>query len=138
MPQRTTRVRPNSYPRHSKTLAREPESPAIARRLVRAALADWGLEDLADDSTLVVSELVTNAIRHARRESIRVTVERADTACVRVGVVDFSQAHPVRRESALEDDGGRGLALVGELADAWGTEPLPWGKRVWADLVGRG
>jgi len=137
MPQRTTRERPNGCPRHSKTLPREPESAAIARRLVRAALADWGLESLADDGTVIVSELVTNAIQHARRESIRVTVEWADAECVRVGVVDFSQAPPVKRASALEDERGRGLALVDELAEAWGTQLLPWGKRVWADLAGR-
>ncbi|AZM47149.1 ATP-binding protein [Streptomyces sp. WAC 06738] len=138
MPQHTTRRRLHGYRRHSRTLAREPESAATARRLVRVALADWGLDDLADDSTVVVSELVTNAIQHARRESIRVTIERADAACVRVGVVDFSRERPVNRESSFEDDGGRGLALVGELADAWGTELLPWGKRVWADLKEQG
>lgn len=117
MPQRTTGLRPHGYRRHSRTLAREPESAAAARRLVRVALAGWGLDDLADDSSVVVSELVTNAIQHARRESIRVTVEWADTARVRVGVVDFSPVHPVHRKSSPEDDGGRGLALVGELAD---------------------
>ncbi|MFF0729272.1 ATP-binding protein [Streptomyces sp. NPDC004134] len=109
MPQRTTGLLPHGYRRHSEILAREPESAAIARRLVRAALADWGLEDLADDGILVVSELMTNAIQHARRESIRVTVEWADAACVRVGVVDFSKAQPVSRKSALDDEEGRGL-----------------------------
>ncbi|CAM5438334.1 ATP-binding protein OS=Streptomyces fumanus OX=67302 GN=GCM10018772_58070 PE=4 SV=1 [Streptomyces fumanus] len=57
---------------------------------------------------------------------------------MRIGVVDFSKARPVRRKPNPEDEGGRGLALVGELAEDWGTAPLPWGKQVWAELHGKG
>jgi anti-sigma regulatory factor (Ser/Thr protein kinase) len=102
------------------------------------ALAAWGLDDLTDDGALIVSELVSNAVLHARRGSIQVIVERPETACVRIGVVDFSKAPPVRKVPGPEDEGGRGLALVAMLAEHWGADPLPWGKRVWAELHGEG
>ncbi|WP_432097480.1 ATP-binding protein [Streptomyces sp. bgisy100] len=135
MPQPTTQARPTGCPGYSETLPREPRSAAAARRLVRVALAAWGLDDLADDGTLIVSELVSNAVRHARRESIRVVIDRPEARRVRIGVVDFSQACPVRGNPGATDESGRGLALVGELAEAWGTDPLPWGKRVWAECA---
>ncbi|MEU0331813.1 ATP-binding protein [Streptomyces sp. NPDC006193] len=137
MPQPTTRARRTGHPGYSETLPRQPESAAPARRLVRAACAVWRLDDLAEDGALIVSELVTNAVRHARRDSIRVVVERLGAARVRVAVVDFSKAPPVRKVSGLDDEHGRGLALVTELAEDWGSEPLPWGKRVWAELHGK-
>ncbi|MEU1696581.1 ATP-binding protein [Streptomyces hirsutus] len=103
---------------------------------MRVALAVWGLDDLADDGALIVSELVSNAVRHARRGSIRLTVDRPGAARVCIGVVDFSKVPPVPKEPDDEDDGGRGLVLVNELAVHWGTELLPWDKRVWAELQG--
>lgn len=137
MPQPTTRARPIGYPGYSETLPRESESAGTARRLVRVALAVWDLDDLADDGVLIVSELVSNAVQHARRESIRISVDRPGAAQVRIGVVDFSKVPPVRKESCEGDENGRGLALIGELAKDWGTDPLPWGKRVWAELQGK-
>ncbi|MFF7227813.1 ATP-binding protein [Streptomyces sioyaensis] len=138
MPQPTTRARPTGHPGYSETLPREPESAATARRLVHAACAMWNLDDLADDGALIISELVSNAVQHARRESIRVVIDRPGAARVRVGVVDFSKAQPVRKTPGPEDKGGRGLTLVGELAADWGTDPLPWGKQVWAELRRKG
>jgi anti-sigma regulatory factor (Ser/Thr protein kinase) len=93
---------------------------------------------LAEDGATIVSELVANAVQHARRDSIRVVVERPETARVRIGVVDFSKTPPVRKASDPEDEGGRGLTLVEKLAEGWGTAPLPWGKQVWAELHGKG
>ncbi|MFV0127013.1 ATP-binding protein [Streptomyces sp. HMX112] len=137
MQQPTTRARPTGHPGYSQTLPREPGSAAIARRLVRVALTAWGLDDLAEDGALIVAELVANAVRHARRDSIRVVVERPGASRVRIGVVDLSKALPMRGEPGPEDEGGRGLVLVATLAADWGTEPLPWGKRVWAELRGK-
>ncbi|WP_327678092.1 ATP-binding protein [Streptomyces sp. NBC_00467] len=134
MPQPTTRARPTGHPGYSETLPRKPESAATARSLVRVALAVWGLDDMAEDGALIVSELVSNAVQHARRESIRVVIDRPGAACVRIGVVDFSKLPPAPKEPDDEDEGGRGLALVAELAEDWGTDPLPWGKQVWAEL----
>ncbi|MFF2020274.1 ATP-binding protein [Streptomyces sp. NPDC058171] len=137
MPQPATRSRRTGHPGYSETLPRQPESAAPARRLVRAACAVWRLDDLAEDGALIVSELVSNAVQHARRESIRITIERPGTGRVRVGVVDFSRVSPVRGEPDPERESGRGLALVAELAENWGTDSLPWGKRVWAELHGK-
>lgn len=90
MPQPTTRARQTRHPGYSETLPRQPESATTARRLLRTACAVWGLDDLAEDGALIVSELVANAVRHARRESVRVVIDRPDAARVRVGVADLS------------------------------------------------
>ncbi|MEU1304895.1 ATP-binding protein [Streptomyces shenzhenensis] len=137
MRQLTTWARPTGHPGYSETLPREPASAATARRLVRASLSVWELDELADDTAVIVSELVANAVQHARRESIRITIERPGAALVRIGVVDFSRVRPKRRVPGPGDVNGRGLALVDELAQDWGTELLPWGKRVWAELRGK-
>ncbi|MGW7578429.1 ATP-binding protein [Streptomyces sp. NPDC054765] len=129
-----TAPRPTGHPGYSETLLRRPESAATARRLVRTALAAWDMEELADDGALVVSELVTNAVRHARSEVIRLVVSRPGPATVRIGVVDKSKAPPRHRPPGNEDDSGRGLVLVAGLTSAWGTDRLPWGKRVWGEL----
>ncbi|WP_030421179.1 MULTISPECIES: ATP-binding protein [unclassified Streptomyces] len=138
MPHVPTRTRPTGYPGYSETLPRRPESAAAARRPVRVALAVWGLDTLAEDGSLIVSELVANAVEHARRESLRVTVERPGAGRVRLGVVDFSRVRPLRGEPEPGNERGRGLVLVDLLAEEWGTELFPWGKRVWAELRGGG
>ncbi|MFC7963631.1 ATP-binding protein [Streptomyces cinereoruber] len=126
------------HPAYSQTLPREARSAALARRLVRTALTVWGLEPLAGNATLVVSELVANAIDHGRHTSFRVIVSRPAVSGVRLGVVDRSRALPVLGTGA-DDRGrgrgrGRGLILVDALADEWGTEQYRWGKQVWAEL----
>lgn len=105
---------------------------------MRVALAAWSLDELADDGALIVSELVSNAVRHARSRSLRVTVIRPESVRVRIGVVDKSKRLPEVREPREGAESGRGLALVGALAKDWGTVRLPWGKRVWAELHGEG
>ncbi|MFF7735449.1 ATP-binding protein [Streptomyces sp. NPDC007984] len=134
MPQPTTRVRPTGCPGYSQTLPREPESVGTARRLVRVTLAAWRLDDLADDGMLIVSELASNAVRHARSRSMRVTITRPEAVLVRIGVVDRSRCSPEFREPHEEAETGRGLALVEGLASDWGVDQLRWGKRVWAEL----
>ncbi|MFC4503406.1 MULTISPECIES: ATP-binding protein [Streptomyces] len=136
-PQATTRARPTGYPGYSQTLPCEPESAGMARRLVRVALTAWGLDDLADDGALIVSELVSNSVQHAQSHFIRVTVTRPGVTRVRIGVVDKSERAPVCRKPAEEDESGRGLVLVRALAKDWGADRLPWGKRVWAELRGK-
>ncbi|MFI8346940.1 ATP-binding protein [Streptomyces sp. NPDC085596] len=134
----TTTPRPTGHPGYSETLPREPESAATARRLVRAACTAWGLHGMAENGALVVSELVANAVRHARRESIRVVVERTAPRTVRVAVADFSRVLPALCTPKGDEEGGRGLVLVAALAADWGTDERRWGKVVWADLEGRG
>lgn len=83
---------------------------------------------------LVVSELFTNTVAHARMDRVRVTVSRVDEHVVRVSVIDCSHAKPQVREARADDESGRGLALVDALSTDWGVDPLRWGKRVWAEV----
>lgn len=115
-------------------LPREAESVPVARRLVRHTLADWRLPQLIDAAELVVSELSANAVEHARHASVRVTLQRRPGNRVRVAVTDKSTDLPVLLPLADDAESGRGLALIAAVACQWGTDPLPWGKRVWADL----
>lgn len=123
-------------PAYNTTLPRLPESARPARRLVSGALQVWNLEEAEDAALIVISELVSNAVAHARRESIRVIVTRQDDRLVRLAVVDLSHTLPEPRPAEQDDESGRGLALVSALSDGrWGVDPLPWGKRVWAELA---
>ncbi|MGW4445201.1 ATP-binding protein [Streptomyces sp. NPDC004682] len=137
MPQPTTRARPAGHPGYSETLPRDPKSAATARRLVRTACTAWGLDRTAENGALVLAELVANAVRHARRQNIRVMVDRPKPDMVRVAVSDFSHVLPELCTPKDDEEGGRGLALVTGLATKWGTEKKPWGKIVWAELEGR-
>ncbi|MFJ5035894.1 ATP-binding protein [Streptomyces sp. NPDC088560] len=116
------------------SLPRVDASVPIARQLVREALADRDLPNLADTTELVTSELASNAARHARHGTLRLTLRRRADRGVRVSVTDKSRTPPAPRSASAEDITGRGLALVDVLSQQWGTDPLPWGKRVWADL----
>jgi anti-sigma regulatory factor (Ser/Thr protein kinase) len=124
-----------TLPAYTETLPRTPESVQDARRLVRLALDVWGLETLRDSAEIVSSELLTNAIVHARWETVRVTLTRLDRHRISVAVVDFSHTHPTRRPAVADAESGRGLEIVDALSGGqWGVEPLRWGKRVWAEL----
>ncbi|WP_411073385.1 ATP-binding protein [Streptomyces sp. cmx-4-7] len=126
---------PTGHPAYSQTLPREPRSAAVARRLVRTALTVWGLEPLIEDATLVLTELVSNAVDHGRLPSIRVIVSRPSANVIRLGVVDRSKTVPTLRTDADESQTrGRGLLLVDALTERWGTELYRWGKQVWAEL----
>ncbi|MEW1892305.1 ATP-binding protein [Streptomyces sp. NPDC085659] len=123
-------------PAYTETLPRRPESARCARRMVGLALGVWDLDGLRDAAEIVVSELLANAIQHARRESVRLTVTRLGDTRVRVAVVDLSRTHPVRRSAGSDDESGRGLDIVDALSRGqWGVDSMRWGKRVWADLV---
>lgn len=121
-------------PAYSESLPRVASSVGIARRLVTSSLRVWGLEDMQDVAWLVMSELVTNAVRHARLDCVRVTVSRTEEDTVRLAVVDRSFQQPEQRAASLDDEHGRGLDLVDALAESWAVDPLRWGKRVWADV----
>jgi len=112
------------------------QSPRAARRFVTQALTDLGDDDLTDTVTLLVSELVTNAVLHAGSDvevAVRLT---ADTA--RIEVTDASAEAVAPRDAASDESSGRGLALVGSLARRWGVRPATGGgKTVWFE-VGRG
>lgn len=95
------------------------------------AVKQWGFE--TDDLSLVVAELVANVLRHADGNgSLKVS---ADAGVLLVSVEDYVSTEPVLREPDWESGSGRGIHLVAELAEKWGTEPTRGGKRVWARLA---
>ncbi|MFJ4624331.1 SpoIIE family protein phosphatase [Streptomyces sp. NPDC088812] len=111
----------------------EPEdaAPGRARRLARRALARWGLEELSDSVELLVSEVVTNAVRYATRP---VTLRLLRTDVLRCEVGDDVPQLPRLRQARATDEGGRGLFLVNRLARRWGATRLSTGKVVWFEL----
>jgi anti-sigma regulatory factor (Ser/Thr protein kinase) len=120
-----------------------PRSVHRARHALAAALAAWGLAELEDAASLVLSELMTNALRQAKvpQREIGTCVARLGAGegdVVRIEVHDPSPAKPEVRASGPEDEGGRGLALVDALTGGrWGVADRPGpGKLVWAELGG--
>jgi len=114
------------------SLPAEPASAAVARRFVRDLLDAWGAAEFEDAAVLLTSELVTNALLHARSApelNVRLTDGR-----LRVGVSDRTPVAPVRKRYGKEAATGRGLLLVETMASAWGTEPSDDGKEVWFEL----
>ncbi|MEW2255290.1 SpoIIE family protein phosphatase [Streptomyces sp. NPDC047869] len=113
------------------TLEPEVAAPREARRLARRALARWGLEELTDSVELLVSEVVTNAVRYASRP---VTLRLLRTEVLRCEVGDDVPQLPRLCQARATDEGGRGLYLVNRLARRWGATRLSTGKVVWFEL----
>lgn len=114
------------------------DAPRLARRFVAETLDGWGRPDLVEDAQLVVTELATNAILHARSDVTVGLTRRRDggDGVVYVVVGDASHAAPVARDAGPNATGGRGLRLVGALARRCGHEVVDRGKFVWAELIG--
>ncbi|MFC9128869.1 SpoIIE family protein phosphatase [Streptomyces sp. NPDC057099] len=113
------------------TLPREPRSVGRAREYARAQLISWDMEPLVDTTELLVSELVTNALRYGEGEiRLRLLLDRT-LVCE---VWDSGLVQPRRRRARDTDEGGRGLQLVGLLSAAWGSRRTPLGKTVWFEL----
>ncbi|MFJ1603426.1 SpoIIE family protein phosphatase [Streptomyces sp. NPDC088253] len=113
------------------TLPREPRSVGRAREYARTQLTAWDLEPLVDTAELLVSELVTNALRYGEGEiRLRLLLDRT-LVCE---VWDAGLVQPRRRRARDTDEGGRGLQLVGLLSAAWGSRRTPRGKTVWFEL----
>ncbi|MFJ5883933.1 SpoIIE family protein phosphatase [Kitasatospora cineracea] len=110
----------------------EPTSVAKAREAACGWLLERGLDELVDTSELLVSELVTNALRHGRGE-IRLRLLRDKTMVCEVW--DDAYAQPRQRRAQETDEGGRGLQLVSLLAERWGSRRTPKGKIVWFELA---
>ncbi len=111
-------------------LPSDPSVVAGARADITEQLARWGLEEAVFTTELVLSELITNAIRHASGP-IRVRLLRDRSLICEVS--DTSSTSPHLRYAADEDEGGRGLFLVAQLAERWGTRYTPEGKVIWAE-----
>ncbi|MER6628273.1 ATP-binding protein [Streptomyces sp. NPDC000987] len=117
-----------------------PLSVRIARVIVSAHLRLWGMEKLVDTGALVVSELLTNVLNHARpdcdgRRSALITVTRTPDG-VALCVHDEDPSLPQQRCADDDDEDGRGLQLVSAVADRFGVSPTPsGGKDVWLTLL---
>ncbi|MFC4466513.1 SpoIIE family protein phosphatase [Streptomyces xiangluensis] len=112
-------------------LPNSPQIVAEARKCATAQLAAWGLEEALFTTELVVSELVTNAIRYGG-DPIRLRLIR--DAVLICEVFDGSNTAPHLRRARAYDEGGRGLLLVAQLTESWGTRQTPTGKIIWAEL----
>jgi anti-sigma regulatory factor (Ser/Thr protein kinase) len=117
----------------SALLAADPVSAAAARALVETTLPMWGCDELVDDVRLVITELVSNGVLHARTP-LEVCIEIRDDA-LRVAVHDSAAGTVAVRDDAdpTRIETGRGLKLVETLSDAWGVDPSDEAKVVWAE-----
>ncbi|MFF4048239.1 SpoIIE family protein phosphatase [Streptomyces chartreusis] len=111
----------------------DPEEVGRARAVVREQLHDWGLARLADTAELLVSELVTNAVRHSHGRPVELRLVRGDTLLCEVD--DDDHDLPTLLSAGPFDDAGRGLRVVSMLAREWGTSRTSAGKTVWFELT---
>lgn len=135
-PQKPVRGRPSPPPLDVPgmvfTLAPELSSVRQARRLVQGVLRDWSRGDIADEVLLLTSELVTNAVVHARSEVQLTLVAMGNT--VRVEVADSGHGNLQLREPDEEAVNGRGLLLVEKMSRTWGTSADEARKTVWFEV----
>ena len=109
-----------------------PRSVPAARRVVTHLLTAWAAEGYRDDAALLVSELVTNVVRHVAGEAAMTVEVHLTRTALQVAVVDGSTAAADTRPPTAQ--GGHGLWLVAAVADRWGSEEHGSGKRVWFEL----
>jgi anti-sigma regulatory factor (Ser/Thr protein kinase) len=115
-------------------LSSSAESVRLSRSVVRGIVASCP-PDFVDSATLLTDELVTNAIRHGR-PPIVLTI-RFDAGALVIEVVDSGPGQPVPRQVDANAERGRGLSIVGQVADEWGVREMTEGKRVWCTLAVR-
>lgn len=113
-------------------LPAEPVAVGHARELAIGKLHEWGLEEMSFSTELVVSELVTNAIRHADGPLLLRLIRDRTLVCE---VADTGHTSPHLRHSADDDEGGRGLFIVAQLVHRWGTRYTQSGKTIWTELA---
>ncbi len=119
-------------PRHARSVSR-------ARTLLREQATSWKIPDeVTETAVLLLSELMTNACRHAKVSPGREIWAHCvlEAGHLRISVTDANDTLPAPREASLDDEAGRGLTLVAALADDWGAEPRTCGigKTVWFTL----
>ncbi|WP_328324045.1 MULTISPECIES: SpoIIE family protein phosphatase [unclassified Streptomyces] len=108
----------------------DPAAVASVRADASRQLTDWGLDEIAFTTELILSELITNAIRYGT-PPVRVRLLRDRTLVCEVS--DGSSTSPHLRQAKTTDEGGRGLFLVARLAQHWGTRYIPTGKVIWTE-----
>ncbi|MDQ0762434.1 SpoIIE family protein phosphatase [Streptomyces canus] len=112
-------------------LPRDPAAVARARKSASEQVTAWGLDDAAFATELIVSELVTNAVRYGDDPVVLRLIR--DTALI-CEVSDGSSTAPHLRRARVFDEGGRGLLLVAQMAERWGSRQTATGKTIWAEL----
>lgn len=103
---------------------------ADARQAATRQLADWGLEEMAFTTELIVSEPVTNAVRYAGGPVGLRLIREEVLVCE---VTDPSNTQPRLRRARWTDEGGRGLFLIAQLSSRWGSRYGPRGKTIWVE-----
>ncbi|MFI6337071.1 ATP-binding protein [Streptomyces sp. NPDC050535] len=118
------------------TFPAEPGAVRDARAVVRDQLRTWQLDSLADIAALLVSELVTNSLRHATGPiGVRLVWPGGMPGSLLVEVSDPLPDPPRERAADVDDESGRGLQLVAGASRRWGTRPGDNGKTVWFELA---
>lgn len=112
------------------------DSPARTRDFLRELLQEWGAAELADDALLLVSELASNAVLHARSAMVVTASLSAEHGVLHVAVRDDQyDGEPRVRHADAEATSGRGLEIVQMLALRWGIARDHDGKTVWFELA---
>ena len=110
-------------------------APGMGREAARAALRSWRLAHLTDTVVLLVSELVTNAVLHARTDGRGIVLQlEVHGTWLRIEVHDADLRGPQPRTPSGLDESGFGFVLVDSLAGSWGVRETERGKAVWAEL----
>ncbi|MGV9345607.1 SpoIIE family protein phosphatase [Streptomyces spiralis] len=125
---RTRSLRPTQVA--SWTLPDDQRAVRTARHRAADQLAEWGLEGLVDSTQLIVSELVTNAVRHSTGPIVLRLIRHQVLTCE---VFDADVGSPRVRRARAVDENGRGLFLVAQLSRRWGARWVSGGKVVWAE-----
>ncbi len=119
----------------SRTERESRELPAIAhsasqgRHFVVAALQRWRMDALIDSAALLSTEVITNAVLHARTP-LTVSVELVGDSCVQISVSDGSPFVPQRRQASADSTNGRGIDLLDRLSSSWSVVSTTLGKTV--------
>jgi anti-sigma regulatory factor (Ser/Thr protein kinase) len=116
------------------TLPAVSHSVRLSRHATHAALTAWQLGHVDEAAALLVSELVTNAIRHAKGIDVVTVNLHAGRTWLRIEVQDTDRHWPQPRIPGRHDDSGFGFILVNALASNWGVRETETGKAVWAEL----
>jgi hypothetical protein len=116
---------------------RHPRCVPLARRELREQMSAWGMGEIGDTAVVILSELLTNAVQHARAPWDRLIETRYECLPdgeLRIEVHDANESRPQRKEPSTDGDSGRGLALVDALTRGrWGvSDRVGPGKLVWA------
>ncbi|MGV9252218.1 ATP-binding protein [Streptomyces sp. NPDC003697] len=118
------------------TFTEDPGAVRTARAVVRDQLRSWGLDSLGDTAALLVSELVTNALRYATGPiGVRLLRPAGVPAVLLVEVSDAQPEPPHERPAGADDERGRGLQLLASASRRWGARPDGAGKTVWFELA---